>query len=125
MNVSEPNFDRRVLRELASAAMDGNATAAQQQELTELLRSNAAARDEYLTIVDLHAVLAVDFPRCSSSAGTQGSASIDRSRRVLRRQHRWVSWPGVMALASCLLIAVGWFFSGGRVQPMNLSLIHI
>ena len=84
MNASEPSFDRRGLHELASAAMDGSATAAQHQELTELLRSNAAARDEYLTIVDLHAVLAGDFPRSSSAAGTERSASIDRSRRVLR-----------------------------------------
>ena len=119
MNASEPSFDRRGLHELASAAMDGSATAAQHQELTELLRSNAAARDEYLTIVDLHAVLAGDFPRSSSAAGTERSASIDRSRRVLRPQLRWVSSTGVMFLATCLLIAVGWFFSRGRVQPMN------
>ena len=69
MTSPEPTFDQRKLRQLTSAVMDGTATAAQQNQLTVLQRDSAAARDEYLLLVDLHATLATELAATASARG--------------------------------------------------------
>lgn len=54
------DYDSGRLRALTSAVMDETASPAEFEELTNVLRSSEAARDEYLTLVDLHALLITD-----------------------------------------------------------------
>ncbi|MCR9198964.1 MAG: FecR family protein [Planctomycetaceae bacterium] len=54
------NHDSVRLRTLTNAVLDETAGPAELDELTNILRASEAARDEYLTLVDLHAVLATD-----------------------------------------------------------------
>ena len=54
------NYDPVRLRALTNAVLDETGGPAELEELTTILRSSEAARDEYLALVDLHAVLATD-----------------------------------------------------------------
>ena len=49
-----PN-DQLRLHSLISKVMDGKATVGERGQLTEWLRADASARDEYLAYVDMHA----------------------------------------------------------------------
>ena len=121
MSSPASGYDKQKLRELASAVMDATADDAQQRELSELLRRSPEARDEYLALVDLHAILATELatpspqqasppgsPRPPQSSKSQSSGSHRRSLRV----------AGIVALAACLLLAVSLFLARDRdIQP--------
>lgn len=108
MNHSE--FD-----ELFAALCDDRATDEQRAKLTELLRSSADARDNYLRYVDLHAALAVELvPTIESSivdyhAGETIFADAERPLRPgpesAPSARRFTSWATVAA--SLLLCVLG------------------
>lgn len=101
MNSPNPGYDKQKLHELASAVIDRNANENQLSELTEILRESPSARDEYLALVDLHAILATDI----STAPTVQQPTIAKPGALPRRM--WI--PFAAALAACLLIAFTWF----------------
>ncbi|MEL7500443.1 MAG: FecR domain-containing protein [Planctomycetota bacterium] len=100
MNSPDPDFDRQKLHELSSAVMDGAADEHQRRELTELLRTSATARDEYLALVDLHATLATHITTASST-------SVSRTNQTLAPPRRsWIPYVTAAAVAACLLISI-------------------
>lgn len=103
MNSPDPSFDRPKLHELAAAAMDGAADENQLRALTELLRASPAARDEYLTLADLHATLTTELATAPSA-----QESTEPKQPTLPRR-RWMPVAAAASLAACLLIAVTWF----------------
>lgn len=102
--MSQASFDQQRLRSLASAAIDGSASQAELMELTELLRDNSAARDEYLTFVDMHALLA-------GAVSSSISSPEDTTRVPARSVSSRVS--AVATLAVCLLVGVIWLLMHG------------
>ena len=96
-------FDANHLRKLAAAAIEGRATEAQLSELTELLRGNPAAIDEYLKIADLHAVLVTNttFPKQVAVGDEVGDRQL-RKRLSLNLQ----IGVSIAALAACFLLAL-------------------
>lgn len=110
MNQPQRNYDPATLRRLTSAVMDGTATEAGQKELTELLRSDPAARDEYLALVDLHAMLATELasPPTPRKTTPVDGAGVSHGRR-------WsAAAVAITALAACLLISFLWMNSAGE-----------
>lgn len=125
MSSSDPGFDKQKLHELAAAVTDGNANENQLRELTEILRVDPSARDEYLALVDLHAILATELMSGASSERRDGMLppataplSGDDGRWEPLRQgnaalqpfsvpnHRWIPSAIAAALGACLLVAV-------------------
>lgn len=104
--MTSPDFDQRLLDELASAAMDGTASESQLAELTALLRENHDARDHYLMLMDLHAVLSTELVASSS---TIPSNSLTGEEFVSSSRRKWKPVAVAAALAACLLIAFNWF----------------
>ena len=102
--MTSPNasFDQQKLRELASAVMDGTANENQRRELTALLCASPAARDEYLTLADLHATLSTEIEAAPSTQESSTTKPLALPRR------NWIPIAAA-ALAACLLIAVTWF----------------
>ncbi len=115
MNEPRPDYDQRRLHELASAVMDGVAASEQKQELTGLLRGSSAARDEYLTFVDLHAVLSAELSGALSEDRVDRQAdSVPSIRPVSRRSYYKPFMAGVAAMAVCLLCLLISFQLTGR-----------
>lgn len=107
-------FDPHRLHELASAAIEGTASESQLQALTQLLRENSVARDEYLMLIDLHAVLSTDLVASTPKAE---SGVVDRHQTenpLAGKQLKWLSIAGVVALAASLLIAVSWLWPSDK-----------
>lgn len=103
-------FDRQRLRELTSAVMDGRATTDEQRELTQLLETRATARDEYLALVDLHAVLCSEpVQQAVANIGDQQSelkipAGARPASRRTRQSPRRLALALVAAAAGLLLV---------------------
>lgn len=107
MNSNLHEYDRENLLRLASAVMDGNSSESQREQLTELLRSDADARDEYLRFVDMHAVLATDQANTRISANTSETRTVDTSLRnanALRKS--WLVAAGISTLVVSVAIAI-------------------
>lgn len=101
---SHSDGEKQRLHELASAVFDGSAAESEREELTELLRSNPAARDEYLLLVDLHAVLSTE-PAVAPAANK--TTVVEPARTDLRPRFRtWQPVAVAVGLAACLMIAV-------------------
>ena len=101
-------FPSREFDEAVAVVCHGLGSSEQMRALNELLRANAAARDEYLFRAELHARLASEpdlFARESESRVTSPENVLPlRSARRPRK----VTWA--VALAACLaLLAVGWW----------------
>lgn len=88
-----PEFDEAV-----AALCHGRADEAQHRELTRLLESTAAARDEYLLRVELHARLASDGA-LFITANLAGAKII----RLPEASRRWKYAAAITALAACLV----------------------
>ena len=86
------------MKQLVSRYLDGTASEAQVAELSSLLRSDAAAREEYLRIAAVHARLATD-------------ASVWMKQQAHPLQPRSRVWNTALAAASILLPVLLWIFS--------------
>lgn len=113
-------FPSQAFDETVAAVCHGTASEEQTLALNELLRSDPAARDEYLFRVELHSRLASEPELFAPVLAVESTPppsdnrieALSRGRSVYR-SHRTM----VIALAACLalLLAVGgWFWFGGR-----------
>ncbi|MGI9474053.1 MAG: FecR domain-containing protein [Rubripirellula sp.] len=132
MNSPSPAYDPQKLHELASAALEGTANESQLQELTKLLRESTAARDEYLKLMDLHAVLSTELvvdpstPPIPSTPPTRKTIAVDEQveSSVAPTNRGWLPLTVAAALAACLLIAVTWFRpNGSTAEPESFASI--
>ncbi len=105
------NFPSREFDEAVAAVCHGLGKGEQMRALNELLRANAAARDEYLFRAELHARLASE-PDLFASFGTE--AMSDGAKKILSlpsraRLHRPVL-KRALAFAACVaLLAAAWW----------------
>lgn len=101
-------FPSREFDDAVAAVCHGSASDGQMQALHEVLRGDAAARDEYILRVELHSRLASDPDLFAAT--TENRMSLDNILRIpsrRRRVTRRAMW--VLALAACMaLIAAGW-----------------
>lgn len=107
-------FPSREFDDAVAAVCHGSAADDHVQALNELLRSNAAARDEYILRVELHSRLASEPDLFASSAPPAETAP---------RAGHWQSWP--LALAACLafVAAAFWVLQKGppKEEPAPIS----
>ena len=102
-------FPSREFDEAVAAVCHGLASEEQLRALNGLLRSDAAARDEYILRVELHSRLASEpdfFSDTTENIASPEDVLRFPSRRKLRTQQtKWV-----LALAACIaLVVTGWF----------------
>jgi hypothetical protein len=100
----------REFDEAVAAVCHGSASEEQLRALNELLRSDAAARDEYILQLELHSRLASE-PDLFAEANEKKIAAAENILPLQSRQRtrtRKTSW--VFALAACVaLLATGWW----------------
>jgi len=119
VNLHSQSDESKRLQELTSAVIDGTADESQLAELTERLRCSEKARDEYLALVDAHAILATDLSirQLDKQESTHvSSADVDRvvdvapavdlEQAANRSNPRWVKAAGLIAVAASVLIAL-------------------
>jgi len=103
-------FPSREFDEAVAAVCHGSASEEQLRALNELLRSDAAARDEYILRLELHSRLASE-PDLFAEANEKKIAAAENILPLQSRQRtrtRKTSW--VFALAACVaLLATGWW----------------
>ena len=102
-------FPSREFDEAVAAVCHGSASEEQLRALNGLLRSDAAARDEYILRLELHSRLASEpdlFAATTENITSPENVLRIPSRRKLgTQQTKWV-----LALAACIaLVATGWF----------------
>ncbi len=103
-------FPSREFDEAVAAVCHGSASDEQARALNELLRSDAAARDEYILRLELHSRLASEpdlFTEANENRSRVGGiySSTSAQQRVRTRKANWV-----LALAACIaLLATGWW----------------
>src|SRR6266540_3161277 len=103
-------FPSREFDEAVAAVCHGTASDEEARALNELLRSGAAARDEYILRAELHSRLASEpdlFPQANEEKVTSPENSFPNQvpRRTRTRKTRWI-----LALAACVgLLATGWW----------------
>jgi len=102
-------FPSREFDEAVAAVCHGSASDDQMRELNALLRSDSAARDEYILRLELHSRLASEphlFAATAENITSPENVPRIPSRRKLRTQQtKWV-----LAIAACIaLVATGWF----------------
>lgn len=104
----KPAFPSREFDEAVAAACHGSASDEQMLGLNELLRSDSAARDEYILRLELHSRLASD-PDLFARKNESRDATLENVLPLrTARRHRRVTWA--MALAACVaLLATGWW----------------
>lgn len=113
--------------EVVSAVCHDLASDEQVRALHELLRKNAAARDEYILRVELHSRLASDPDLFASDEGEITSLG-ERAETPLRKdlvgssgargsRIVWVGWS--VALAACLAVIALGFWSKRPVLPLE------
>ncbi len=105
------DFPSREFDEAVAAVCHGLGSSEQMRALNELLRANAAARDEYLFRAELHARLASE-PDLFASFGTE--AMSDGAKKILslpsRADVHRPAFKWALALAACVaLLAAGWW----------------
>src|SRR5436190_14220084 len=109
-------FPSHEFDDAVAAACRGSVSDEQARALNELLRSDPAARDEYILRVELHSRLATQsdlfVPRLTPEPTAERALAFPGSKRLVTR--RTVVWA--LGLAACLaLLAV----AGRRGQPAN------
>ena len=102
-------FPSREFDDAVAAVCHGSASGEQIRGLNELLRNDAAARDEYVLRLELHSRLASDrdlFAELAEPiASPENFLRLGTVRKVRTRQTTWV-----LALAACLLLlGIGWW----------------
>jgi hypothetical protein len=102
-------FPSREFDDAVAVVCHGSASDEQTQALNELLRNDAAARDEYVLRLELHSRLASDRDLFAALpeqiASPESFLRLGPGRKVRTRQTKWV-----LALAACLLLlATGWW----------------
>jgi len=103
-------FPSREFDEAVADACHGTASDEQAQALNELLRRDAAARDEYILRVELHSRLASEpdlFPQTNEDkvASPENAFPIQTPRRTRTQKANWI-----LALAAGVaLLAAGWW----------------
>jgi len=101
-------FRSREFDETVAAVCDGSVSDEQAQALNELLRSDAAARDEYILRLELHSRLASApdlFAATAEVTPTANVLQLPPKREVTTRPTKWV-----LAIAACVaLLATGWW----------------
>src|SRR5262245_26863768 len=101
-------FPSREFDEAVAAVCDASVSDEQARALNELLRIDAAARDDYILRLELHSRLASE-PDLFTQAVETGVASPENIFPLLgprRRRTRKVTW--ILALAACVaLLATG------------------
>lgn len=109
MNLSFPS---REFDEALAAVCHGSASDAQMAALNHLLRTDPAARDEYIWQLELHSRLASDpdlFPALQEDSNSREALNflpLPERREVGRAGLNWV-----VALAACFaLLAAGWWW---------------
>ena len=120
-------FPSREFNEAVAEVCHGRASNEEAQALNELLRSNPAARDEYIFRLELHSRLAsepdlfVSTEQESSAASSPGHGvklpqnivAFESPRHVRKQELSWL-----LALAACIaLLAAAWW--GLRLSPSN------
>lgn len=123
-----PEFEEAV-----AAVCHGTASEAQRHRLGELLRSDPAARDEYLVRIELHSRLASD-PELFATSNTQNPDwAIPLTPRTLEapsqpqpaKARKAVSTKWVLAMAACLTLLCGvtallyWRLIAQRLGPTS------
>lgn len=102
-------FPSREFDEVVAAVCHGSASDEQARALNELLRSDAAARDEYVLRLEVHSRLASEpdlFPQANENKipAAENIFSLPQQRPRTRK----ANW--VLALAACAaLLAAGWW----------------
>jgi hypothetical protein len=101
-------FPSREFDQAVAAACHSTASDEQVQALNVLLRSDAAARDEYILRLELHSRLASEpdlFAASGEIASRENVLQLPPHPKVRTHQPKWV-----LALAACLaLLATGWW----------------
>jgi hypothetical protein len=101
-------FPSREFDEAVAAVCHGLGSSEQMRALNELLRANAAARDEYLFRAELHARLASDPDLFSRESESRVTSLENVSPLRAARRPRRMTWA--IALAACVaLLATGWW----------------
>ncbi len=115
-----PGFDEAV-----AAVCHGTASDDQLRTLNQVLRRDAAARDEYLVRVEVHSRLASEPDLFASPVGEAPAVVAPDFRReeygsgpgstAVREPSRAARWPGVLAWAAglALLLSAGWWWRQG------------
>jgi hypothetical protein len=102
------DFPSREFDEAVAAVCHGLGNSEQMRALNELLRANAAARDEYLFRAELHARLASDPDLFSRESESRVTSLENVSPLRAARRPRRMTWA--IALAACVaLLATGWW----------------
>ena len=101
-------FPSREFDEAVASACHGAASDEQVRALNTLLRSHAAARDEYLLRLELHSRLASEpglFASSGQNTSRENVRQLPPPQKASSHQPKWV-----LALAACLaLLATGWW----------------
>lgn len=110
-------FPSPEFEEVVAAVCHGTVSDEQARRLNELLRSNAAARDEYIMRVELHSRLGTDpdlFAATSEkSESPENVVGLPTRQNAKPRATKWA-----FALAACVtLLAIAWFAS--RFSHLN------
>lgn len=109
------------LETLTSAACDNRASNAELERLTELLRDDPAARDEYLRYVDMHSALSDEaLPAFESDIVDYHVGS---ERLPLERDNRsaWNSSMRWLAIAASIAMIVGIKFFASRQRANDVA----
>jgi hypothetical protein len=134
-------FPSREFDEAVAAVCHGSGSEELMRALNELLRSNAAARDEYIVRVELHARLssdpalfvdsieAVNFARAGGMAASQ-APNIVPLRNPVHSRRLMVNW--ITMLAACVLFVVniywGWTVwqrdNRGMITSKSVAMLH-
>jgi hypothetical protein len=103
-------FPSREFDEAVAAVCHGSASDEQVRALNELLSSDAAARDEYILRLELHARLASE-PDLFAQADENKIAAVENILPLQpQRSARTRKTNGVLALAACVaLLLMGWW----------------
>ena len=101
-------FPSREFDEAVAAVCHGSASEEQVWALNELLRNNAAARDDYILRLELHSRLASEpnfFASPDNISSPENVVPLRSEPKVKTQQGKWA-----LALAACLvLLAAGWW----------------
>ena len=90
------------LSDLIQACLDGRATDEQVAQLNAILRSDAAARDVYLQMADVHSCLAVDESLWVDDIMEARASEPQRSQG----RERWLNWRPIAAAAAGIVFGM-------------------
>ncbi|HUR45922.1 MAG TPA: LamG-like jellyroll fold domain-containing protein [Candidatus Saccharimonadales bacterium] len=103
-------FPSREYDEAVAAVCHGTASDEQARALNHILRSNAAARDNYILRLELHSRLASEPDLFAPSTQSEVSSQEKSLPRETRKDPRTRTAHWILALAACVaLLASGWW----------------